>query len=36
MTNFEGNIVEYERRNDYAMEISDENEMFLKMLCLYQ
>ena len=36
MTNFEGDIVEDEISTDYAMEISDENEMFLKMLCLYQ
>ena len=28
MTNFEGDIVEDERRTDYAMEISDDNYMF--------
>ena len=28
MTTFEGDIVENERRTEYAMEISDDNEMF--------
>ena len=28
MTKFEGDIMEYERRADYAMEISDENDVF--------
>ena len=30
ITNFEGDIVEYEISTDYAMEISDENDMFQK------
>ena len=28
MTNFEGDIVKYEKRTDYKMDISDENDMF--------
>ena len=28
MTNFEGDIVEDKRKTDYAMEISDDNDMF--------
>ena len=28
MTNFEGDIMEYDRRTDYAIEISDDNDMF--------
>ena len=30
MTNFEGDMVEDERMTDYAMEISDDNDMFQK------